>query len=237
MKNTLEVVRRRCGADAADGILTRRDAEALAGGGREPKCLHQIAVGGRRGEAVGARVARAAEHREVLAHVDLALDAQRVVLRGGGEETGLADDEIAELSEGVGYGILVAGENAEAVQAEVAGPAGVLREVLLMSTDGARLMDSEVRPVALAGGAIGLEVRAAVERIGGHAVGQKGIDVDEDVVGVIGEELRGLIAIGFKGVAELDKRRAGNALLNRRGDVAAAAEVVAAPAGGVRVPR
>ena len=233
----LEMVRGWVGADAAHGILERRDAEALAGGGREPKCLHQIAVGGRGGEAVGAGVARAAEHREVLAHVDLALDAQRVVLRGGGEETGLTDDEVAELSEGVGRGILVAGEDAEAVQAEVAGPAGVLREVLLMSTDGAGLMDSEVRPVALTGGAIGLEVRAAVERIGGHAVGQKGIDVDEDVVGVIGEELRGLITIGFKGVTELDKRRAGNALLNRRGDVAAAAEVVAAPAGGVRVPR
>ena len=172
-----------------------------------------------------------------MAHVDLALDAERIIARGGRKETGLADDEIAELSERVGYGILVAGENAETVQAEVASPASVLREVLLMSTDGARLMDREVSPVALAGGAIRLEVGAAVERIGGHAVGQKGIDVDEDVVGVIGEELRGLITIGFKGVTELDKRRAGNALLNRRGDVAAAAEVVAAPAGGVRVPR
>ena len=233
----LEVIRGGGGADAAGGIFKRRDAEALARGGGEPERLHQIAVGGGCGEGVGAGVIGGAEDGEILAQINFTLDAERVVLRGGGEETGFADDEVAQLGEGVGDGVFVAGEDAEPVQAEVAGPAGVAGEILLVCADGARLMHGEVGPVALAGGAIGLEVGAAVERVGGRAVGQEAVDVDEDVVGVVGEELRGLVAVGFEGVAEFDEGRVRDALLDRGSDVAAAAEVEARPAGGVGIPR
>ncbi|NBW87721.1 MAG: arginine--tRNA ligase, partial [Planctomycetia bacterium] len=218
-------------------LLQGGDAETLSGGGGEPHRLHDVAVGAERGDAVVVRIGAGAEGRQVLAQVHHAVDAQRIVAGGRREKTRLADDEVSQLGERVGRGILVAREDGQTVPAEVARPARVPREVLIVRGDRAVLVKVEIGPITLAGRVVGLDVGPAVKRVRGRAVGQVPVNVHQDVVLVVGENLGGLVPVEFVGGTQLEEGALGQTLLDRGRDVAAAAEIVTRPAGGVGVER
>ena len=69
------------------------------------------------------------------------------------------------------------------------------------------------------------------------SVREESVSVGQDAAGIVGKQLGRPVAVDFPGKPAPEKRVAGEALPERRGEIAAPTEIITREAGGIRIPR